>query len=143
MINMEKKQKPGVQFAIFAVTFFIAFFVAKIIFSKNTNEQLEEIAESLNAKTPLMLDAETRLDHVKVLADTLQYEYTLINVDKNDTTTNVAEAKQFLMKQSQANLDSSPEMEEYRKKNISLNYHYRDKNGQELLEFNINPSKEK
>ena len=88
-----------------------------------------------------MIDDETRLDNVKASGDTLQYHYTLVNVVQGDST-DIEGAKKFLIEKSQTNLNSNPEMKDFKENNISLKYNYRDKNGKDLLHFQISPDKE-
>lgn len=140
---MQDKKKWGMQLAVFGITFVVAFLVARMIFSKSVNSELNELAGEFNAKTPMMVDRETRLDQIEVSGDTLSYHYTLVNVSKTDSTTDLVGAKRFLMNQSQSNLDTSANMKSFREKNVSLKYHYRDKTGAELLDFKINPTTKK
>jgi hypothetical protein len=141
---MEKsKKKLVLQVAIFAITFIVAFFGTQCLM-KSTNssdKELMKISDDMNKKCPIMVDNETQLDNSEVFDNTLQYNYTLVNVAKNDASFDSAGAKQFIMKNAQENLDNRPEMKTYREKKISLKYNYKDKNGKTLFDFTINAKK--
>lgn len=141
---MEKsKKKLVLQVAIFAVTFIVAFFGTQYLMNSgnSSDKELMKISDDMNKKCPIMVDNETQLDNSEVFDNTLQYNYTLVNVDKNDTSFDSAGAKQFIMKNAQDNLDNRPEMKTYREKKILLKYNYKDKNGKNLFDFTINAKK--
>lgn len=139
----ESKKKIILQVVIFAITFMVAFFGTQYLMKggNSSDNELIKISDELNKKCPVMVDSETQLDNSKVFDNTLQYNYTLINVAKNDTTFDSAGAKKFIQKNAQGNLDNRPEMKVYRDKKIALKYNYRDKNGKKLFDFIINSKK--
>ena len=47
------------------------------------DEALKYLAEASNKALPTPVDRETRLDNLKASADTLTYNYTLINIESN------------------------------------------------------------
>ena len=139
----ESKNKIISQVAIFAVTFIVAFFGTQYLM-KSTNssdKELMKISDDMNKKCPIMVDNETQLDNSKVFDNTLQYNYTLVNVVRNDSSFDLIGAKKFIMKNAQDNLDNRPEMKSYREKKIALKYNYKDKNGKNLFDFTINAKK--
>ena len=85
-----------------------------------------------------MIDSETRLDSVKSVDGNFNYFYTLVNVDKMD---NMEDAKAFLTKNAQTNLDTASTMKIYRENNVNLSYFYKNRRGQKLFEFTIKPKK--
>ncbi len=133
------KKKQGVQIAIFIITFVVAFFGTKWAMSqfKSSHSELKNAAVELNKMCPKMIDAATRIDSAVALDNTLQYHYTLVAIDKAVTTIPLEEASQFCQKNAQTNLDSNPSMKFYRDNKVSLEYHYRDKNGKPLFQFAI------
>ena len=133
------KKKQGVQIAIFIITFVVAFFGTKWAMSqfKSSHTELKNAAVELSKMCPKMIDAATRIDSAVALDNTLQYHYTLVAIDKSVTTIPLKEASQFCQKNAQTNLDSNPSMKFYRDNKVSLEYHYRDKNGKPLFQFAI------
>ena len=77
-----KNTIPGVIVGV--VVFFLAFFaVQHLFFSEPTfNKAMIKIAAELNKETPMMVDAETRLDNVIVLpGNVFQYNYTILTAE--------------------------------------------------------------
>jgi hypothetical protein len=139
----ESKMKIISQVAIFAVTFIVAFFGTQYLMkgSNSSDKELIKISDDMNKKCPIMVDNETQLDNSKVFDNTLQYNYTLVNVVKNDSSFDLIGAKKFIMKNAQDNLDNRPEMKSYREKKVALKYNYKDKNGKNLFDFTVNVKK--
>jgi hypothetical protein len=139
----ESKKKIISQVAIFAVTFIVAFFGTQYLMkgSNSSDKELIKISDDMNKKCPIMVDNETQLDNSKVFDNTLQYNYTLVNVVKNDSSFDLIGAKKFIMKNAQDNLDNRPEMKSYREKKVALKYNYKDKNGKNLFDFTVNVKK--
>ncbi len=139
----ESKKKIISQVAIFAVTFIVAFFGTQYLMKSinSSDKELMKISDDMNKKCPIMVDNETQLDNSKVFDNTLQYNYTLVNVVRNDSSFDLIGAKKFIMKNAQDNLDNRPEMKSYREKKVALKYNYKDKNGKNLFDFTINAKK--
>jgi hypothetical protein len=139
----ESKKKIISQVAIFAVTFIVAFLGTQYLMKSfnSSDKELMKISDDMNKKCPIMIDNETQLDNSKVFDNTLQYNYTLINVVKNVSSFDLVGAKKFIMKNAQDNLDNSPEMKSYREKKVALKYNYKDKSGKKLFDFTINSNK--
>ena len=139
----ESKKKIISQVAIFAVTFIVAFLGTQYLMKSfnSSDKELMKISDDMNKKCPIMIDNETQLDNSKVFDNTLQYNYTLINVVKNVSSFDLVGAKKFIMKNAQDNLDNRPEMKSYREKKVALKYNYKDKNGKNLFDFTINAKK--
>ena len=139
----ESKNKIISQVAIFAVTFIVAFFGTQYLMKSinSSDKELMKISDDMNKKCPIMVDNETQLDNSKVFDNTLQYNYTLVNVVRNDSSFDLIGAKKFIMKNAQDNLDNRSEMKSYREKKVALKYNYKDKNGKNLFDFTINAKK--
>lgn len=140
---MEKSTKSTLtSVAVFVVTFAVAFFVARYFFSGNSvDTEIEKMAETLNKNCPVQIDPDTRLDQIEALGNkTVGYHYTLVNIAKEDTTVNFTEAKAFVMQRSQQNIDEGPLMKDFREKDITQKYMYKDKNGQPVFDFIIKPT---
>ena len=138
-MNLGNK-KIVVQVLIFVATFSVAFFVTKVVLNKmnSFDDELVETAQQLNKKCPVMVDTETRLDSVKAEERKFSYFYTLVNID---ATENMNDAKMYLIKNAQFNLDTTSTMKLYRENNIDLQYSYSNKKGKRLFEFTIKPKK--
>jgi hypothetical protein len=140
---MEKSTKSTLSaVAIFVVTFAVAFFGTKMLFGNSTDKELKKISEQINKSCPINVDSETRLDSVSSFEGAkIQYHYTLVNVTREDTAFHSAEAKKFVLTQSQKSLDNNPQMADFRDKKVKMEYVYKDRNGKELFDFTITPTK--
>jgi hypothetical protein len=142
---MEKSKKKIIwQALIFVVTFVVAFFATQYLMSDSSavDKELKAVAEEMNKSCPMMIDKNTRLDNTIALKNnTLQYNYTLLQIEKGAKDVNVEDIKKYIMSKSQENLNTNPEMNYYREKNTALKYYYKDKNGKYLLDFTITPEK--
>jgi len=117
--------------------------VTGIQVSKGSNpyNKLIHTSKEINEKGAVTIDQDTRLDSTSVIEDplTLVYYYTAVTVDKDSQSIDVKNAKKILGKQTRENLDTNPEMNDFRNNNISLKYAYRDKKGKYLFDFTIKP----
>ncbi|HMI07783.1 MAG TPA: hypothetical protein VK528_09580 [Flavobacterium sp.] len=144
---MEEKtinNKKGLltQVAIFVVVFGIAFFGTQYFFKKDIGAELQKVVTEMNKKCPLKVDADTQIDNTQFIAPkTIQYNYTILTIDKDSSAVDPADMKKMLQSQSQQSLDNSAEMELFRKNEVTLKYNYKDKNGKDLLDFAIQPTK--
>lgn len=139
----EGKKKIVSQVVLFVVVFTIAFFGTKYVmksFNSGNSELQKEVVE-LNKECPKLIDSETRLDSANTFDNTIQYHYTLINIEKANSDVNIAELKEFAISQSQTNLDTNPGMKNLKEKAVSLKYNYKDKTGKALFDFTIKPTK--
>lgn len=136
------KKKIVLQSLIFAITFAIAFFGARYLFSKNKNTpnaMLVEASEEMNKTMPKMIDAETRLDSTSVDHETLNYHYTLINIVSDSSKATFDKVKVEMASKAQVNLDTNPAMKDYRENNISLHYIFKDKEENEVFDYTVKP----
>lgn len=138
---MEAKRKLIFQIVLFAAIFLIAFFGTKIVLKEinAANQELIKTADELNKKCPKMIDQATRLDSVKAHQETMSYYYSLVTIEQSIQTEEVERIKAFLNKNAQSNLDTTPQMDYYRKNKINLHYFYKNKQGIKLFEFTIKP----
>lgn len=139
---MEKSKKKwqtviGIALGIGIVT------AIQVTRSSNPYNRLISTSKEINEKGVIMVDRDTRLDSTSVIKDplTLVYYYTIVTVDKDSITIDTNEAEKALSKQTQENVDASPEMEDFRKHSIFLKYTYKDKKGKYLFDFTIKPKK--
>lgn len=96
-------------------------------------------ADELNKKCPATIDSETRLDSAEFLPseNIFQYNYTLVNLEKEAIDT--LEFKEILSPNIINNARTSPQMKLQRKYQTTLNYYYKDKNGEYACIISITP----
>ncbi len=99
---------------------------------------LYKVSAEINKKCPMVVDKDTRLDNTLVLSNkTIQYNYTLVNLEKEETDIEVLE-KEFiplLLKDVKTN----PGLKIFRDRDVTLSYYYKDKNGDFILNFKATP----
>lgn len=105
------------------------------------DKQLGVVSNEINRACPIMVDSETRLDNTVVLpGKVLQYNYTLINVVASDIDTTAFKAALTPIIREQA--QSNPQMEFFRKHEVTLNYYYRDSSGRYITLIAVEVEKE-
>jgi len=142
-----ERKFPLIPVAIFVVGLVVLFGVhylwkSEPVASGNVdyNEEFVKIADEMNKSCPVQVDQETRLDNVVVLPmNTVQYNYSLVNMDK--TASDVHSLKATLEPMIVETVKSNPQLEYFRSKRATLNYHYSDKNGKELFLISVSPDK--
>ena len=140
----KKKKNQMIGTIVGVMTFFIAYFGIQQIFFKHPNfdKAMIEMSSELNKSLPYMLDANTRLDNTIVLPkNTFQYNYTLVNIEKE--TADTKEMKKILEPNIINNIKSNPEMEYFRKREVTLKYYYYDNYGVFLFNISVTPDKYK
>ena len=116
----------------------VSFAVQQLFFKPAIDKELMEIASEFNKSCPVMLDAETRLDNMTAMPNkTFQYNYSLINFDKEDIDT--LYLKNFLEPNIVNNARTNPQMKELRDKKVTLQYYYKDRNGAYLFMISVKP----
>jgi flagellar biosynthesis/type III secretory pathway M-ring protein FliF/YscJ len=135
----EGKKKIVTQVVLFIVVFAIAFFGTKYVMSNlnSSNPELGKAVAEMNKQCPQVIDADTRLDSTSTFEDTFQYHYSLVNFSKEDSKLDVENVKKTIQKLAQENFDINPAMKNFREKQVSLKYTYKDKTGKYLFDFTI------
>lgn len=105
--------------------------------AKSLDENLNEVATELNKKLPMMVDDQTRLDQVSAKTGTLIYAYSLPNAMKNDL--DFSSLAKIIKPKMIANYRDNETMAALRKGNVSLDYQYKDKNGDFMGEILVTP----
>lgn len=139
MADDSKKKVVG-QVVIFIISFAIAFFVADYFLSSNhetPNAMLLENSRKVNRNMPKMLDSETRLDSTTVENDTITYHHTLINTTKDRSELDFDTIKTTMIEKAQNNLNTNPDMKDYRENNISVHYIFKDKDKNKVFDYTI------
>ena len=93
----------------------------------NLEAILQKYADVANIDLPIMADKETRLEKVNALGDKMQFNYTLVNLSKDDELT------KLLTNNIKANLVyiycNSEDMNPFVKFNVPVIFSFKDKNG--------------
>jgi len=106
--------------------------------SPSFEKALIEAANDVSKSCPMMLDDDTRLDSATViLPKTFQYNYTLINFEKEEL--DVLELKNMLEPDIVNFIRTSRDMKNFRDNKVVINYYYNDKNGDYLLNISVSP----
>ena len=107
--------------------------------SRNLDKTLENLSAHMNRTTPVMLDADTRLDSVTAEpGQRLSYHYTLTSVQSKDIKR--AEFQKLIRAPLQAKLCESSEMRGFLKHGITISYTYRSADGHNLGAARFTPS---
>jgi len=119
------------------VAFFLYFKVFKIETTTFDKTMLETV-DKVNEASPVMVDADTRLDGaIKLHGKTIQYNYTLIGVLKDSI--NIQTLQTNLEPMIIKAVKFSAELKVFRDSGATLEYSYKDKNGVPLLKIYITP----
>ncbi len=106
------------------------------------DKELMDFANEVNKSCPAMIDQETRLDNVNAFEhNTLQYNYTLINQIKDSLV--ISNLTNHLGPLILNKIKTSPELKDYRDKNVTWIYTYFDKNGIFILRLTFTPERYK
>jgi hypothetical protein len=102
------------------------------------NRLLEDFSTEFNAKLPMQIDDETRLDAIIPGPDKqLTYIYTLVGHTAGDIESNtlVGIIQPMLIN----NYRNMPAMELFRREQVELHYQYRDRNGKPMAAIVVSP----
>jgi hypothetical protein len=97
-------------------------------------------ANELNSQCPIMVDKETRLDNAQpmVKENTLRYNYTFIDREKKYFK-DIPKVKDRLAPGIINVVKTNPDLEIYRQHQTTLEYYYKDKNGEFLFSVVVTP----
>ncbi|ACU59988.1 hypothetical protein [Chitinophaga pinensis] len=101
----------------------------KLVFVNPSFEKtMNQAANEINKKCPLLVDKETRIDNAVVLpGNVFQYNYTLVNFDRAAIDTTLL--KQSIEPTILNNIKTNPLMAELRNHKTTIAYNYVDKKG--------------
>ena len=95
-------------------------------------------ALQFNASCPRMIDMDTRLDSGFFIPDsTFQFDYTLLNYDSNQV--DAAALALYLKPRIRSNVRVNPEMKVQRDHQVTMVFHYRDRNGNFVTRIHLTP----
>jgi len=121
-----------------AITFLVAFYLVQQLLSPNLDKVMMKTASEINKSCPIMIDSETRLDNTIVLpSNVFQYNYTLVNMEKE--TVDIVSLKNYLEPNITNFVRTNPDMKFQRDNKCTINYYYKDKDGNYLFTISVTP----
>ena len=132
------KKLTGIIFGV--VAFFVTYFLVQQFIFKvpSLDKVMMKIASEINETCPIMIDSETRLDNTIFLpSNVFQYNYTLINMDKE--TVDIDMLKTYLEPNITNFVRTNPDMKFQRDNKVTINYYYKDKDGNYLFTISVTP----
>jgi hypothetical protein len=146
-VDFNKKKSKGLKYWIgFALAFAIFYAIGQIggeklvslIRKPAFDKNLMEIASELNKTCPIMVDSLTRLDNTIALPNKVfQYNYSIISGSKQYIDTEGL--KSFLTPRIINEVKTNPGMKFVRDNNATVNYSYKDLNGEFLFLITVKP----
>jgi hypothetical protein len=102
------------------------------------HDVLVKTADELNKNCPMMTDDDTRLDSAVALpGNILQYNYTFINLLKDSLD---PELLGYSLKPAMiSNARKNPDLELFRKNNVTFLYNFKDKEGNHIMKVRVSP----
>jgi len=145
--NPAKKKSKGLKYWVgFTVTFAILYAIGQlggekfvsIVKKPAFDKALMEIASELNKSCPIMVDSLTRLDNAVALPDKVfQYNYSLVSGSSDYLDTEGLKA--FLSPRIVNDVKTNPGMKFVRDNKVTVNYSYKDLNGEFLFLITVRP----
>ena len=110
--------------------------IASHYFSKPSAEkEIAELIAKTNKSLPEMVGSEIRLDSLTSKSNTLQYNCTFVNIEKQDL--NVEDVKKELQEKVLHDLKTRQGLEAFKKNNITISYNYNDKNKENICKDTV------
>ena len=132
------KKRQGIRIITGMIAFAMASYGVQQFFETDVEAELARVALELNKRAPIQFDEFTRLDSASAKGATnFSYYYTLTNVDKKVIHSDTVQA--YLKPTLIDNIKYSPELKVYRDHEITMDYHYYDKNGDSMTTITITP----
>ena len=146
-VKPNKKKIKGLKYWIgFAITFAIFYAVGQfggeklgsLIKKTPIDKNLVEIASELNKSCPITVDSLTRLDNTVALPNKVfQYNYTL-NYESRELI-DIEGLKTYLSPRIVNDVRTNPGMKFVRDNKVTVNYSYKDLNGEFLFQISVKP----
>lgn len=100
--------------------------------------QLANAVAEADKQTPIMVDSDTRLDKVEMVsANTIKYNYTLVNYTKADLGEDLTDLKAAIRDSIITLSKKETKLDELRENNITQVYSYKDKDGVLLFDISL------
>ncbi|MEC3874487.1 hypothetical protein [Chryseobacterium salviniae] len=112
---------------------------------KTIDDDLKEVAASMNKATPQNLADGVRLDSVSAQPGRIfRYNYTLLDDVKESVTPEQIEMFKTRAKEGALRvIKTSPDIKQFRDNDVTMVYNYYDKNGKPTADFKITPGEYK
>jgi len=137
-VNNSTKKKKWLGILLGSIAFAVSYYGVQQLFKKDLEAELTKIAIELNKKTPMQLDQFTRLDSLASKGKTnFMYYYTLLEAEKSEV--NVDTINKYLRPKIIENASNNAQLKAYRKQNVTLDYLYYDRNGEFVMQINVEP----
>ena len=135
---MKKNKKSLIAGIGAAIGVVLAASMAQIFFNPSLEKILLNTAEEANTSFPMQIDQYLRVDSASVSdRKTFQYHYTLIDMEKSEV--NIDTVNKYIRPEVINNVRSNPELKFFRKKKVTLDYRYYDKNGEPVYTITVTP----
>lgn len=106
--------------------------------NKVINQALSQAAEMINTQAPILVSDEVRIDSARALpGKKIIFYYNLQTVDKEGIE--VDELTAAIKPQVLEMVQDNPMMSVFRKQDITIIFNYTDKNGEEILNYEVTP----
>jgi hypothetical protein len=154
-VSSKKRVSLGLTIGLFFVALFIGLLVGTMIgatgslmylnqvsklpkVDKPVSQMVDRAPAMGNQNFPMMIDSETRLDSIANDNKTIQYIYTLVNMEAGKVDANAMKAKMkpFIIN----NIKTTPDLEYPRKQEMLFSFLYKDKNGNYLFSLDVTPN---
>lgn len=138
--NTKKKNKKIIGISVAIVVFWISYYISQQIFSQEMSfdKNMVEVANEINKNCPIMVDQYTQLDNAMTLPGNIfQYNYTLITITKDEVDLDTV--KRYIEPGIINNVKTNPDLKLYRDHETTLNYYYKDRNGEFVHKISVTP----
>lgn len=138
--EQDNKKRLNLKFIIgLTLGLIVAILVQQYFFKPpSLDKRMMNVASELNKTCPIMIDAETRLDNAVALPEkTFQYNYTLINMDKDSI--DIERLEEYLKPLILNSVKTNPDLKSFRDNNITMSYNYKDKNSNHIFKLIFTP----
>lgn len=105
---------------------------------KALHGKLSEMAQEMNALTPVMLDRYTRFDEASVTQDNVfRYRYTVLSTDNPDSLVQLL--SQSLTENIRKEFSANPQLRIFRDNHVIIEYIYQDEDNRIIRTLRIEP----
>ena len=100
---------------------------------------LQNMAQEINKKCPMVINKDTRLNNVAILSNkTIRYNYTLVNLNVDEIDADLLKKESTTLLNNDVKTNNG--LKKLRSYNVTFAYYYADKNGKFIFEHKVTPS---
>jgi hypothetical protein len=119
---------------IMVVSFFAVYwFVSSSFHHPSVESELEKTTDKINKRCPIMVDPNTRLDNTETMEKNIIYNYTIIGIRDEDFLRAKDTIRDRVINIARSTRDTKKLLD----LGITLRYVYKNENGMELLQFDV------